>query len=266
MSKITNPLEIYKSLPKSNCRKCQVPTCLAFAAAVIKQEKRLSDCPYLDRSVIEHLEGQIEKPVSMDEIREESLLQLKREITTIDLSSRAEKLGAVMSQEKLVVKCLGKDFMIDDTGSIASQCHTHAWFSIPLLNYVLYGAGRNVTGKWMPFRELQHGPSWEPLFRQRCENPMKELADTHTDLFDELIGLFDGTRSANLFSSDVSVVLYPFPKVPILVSYWRPDDDLESKLNIFYDETAEENLKIESLYFLGAGLANMFEKIVHRHS
>jgi len=94
---------------------------------------------------------------------------------------------------------------------------------------------------------------------------MKELADAHTDLFDDLISLFDGMRSVNHFGSDVSVVLFPFPKIPILISYWKRDGDLESKLNLFYDQTAEENLKIESLYTLGAGLANMFGKIIARH-
>ena len=94
---------------------------------------------------------------------------------------------------------------------------------------------------------------------------MKELADAHTDLFDDLISLFDGMRSVNHFGSDVSVVLFPFPKVPILISYWKCDGDLESKLNIFFDETAEENLMIESLYTLGFGLASMFEKIIAKH-
>ncbi|MDX1764867.1 MAG: DUF3786 domain-containing protein [bacterium] len=265
MSKITNPLEVYKILPKTNCRECQLPTCLAFAAAVLKQEKELAHCPYLDPGVIARLEGRIEKPASMEEIMEETLEKLKQEIRTIDLSSRAEKLGAVMRGEKLTVKCLGRDFMIDEEGNLASECHTHPWFGIPLLNYVLYGAGKKITGDWVPFRELENGPSWEPLFRQRCEKPMKELADAHTELFDDLISLFDGMRSANHYGSDVSVVLYPFPKIPILVSYWKSEGDLASKLNIFYDETAEDNLKIESLYTLGFGLASMFEKIMVKH-
>lgn len=58
-----------------------------------------------------------------------------------------------------------------------------------------------------------------------------------------------------------SLVLYTLPKVPILVCYWRPDDGLESDLHLLFDDTAESNLKIESLYTLGAGLAVMFEKL-----
>jgi hypothetical protein len=53
--------------------------------------------------------------------------------------------------------------------------------------------------------------------------------------------------------------------VPLLICYWKPEDGLESSLNIFFDATAEENLNIESIYILGAGLVIMFEKLAVRH-
>jgi hypothetical protein len=60
-------------------------------------------------------------------------------------------------------------------------------------------------------------------------------------------------------------VLHPLPKVPILICYWKPEDDLDSDLNLFFDSTAEENLNIESIYTLGAGLVIMLEKLALRH-
>ena len=59
----------------------------------------------------------------------------------VDLVSRAERLGVRGNGENIVVKCLGKDFEIDARGTVMSQCHTHAWFSIPLLNYILFSRG-----------------------------------------------------------------------------------------------------------------------------
>ena len=40
-------LDIYKRLPKTNCRECGVPTCLAFAMKVAAGQAGLSDCPRL---------------------------------------------------------------------------------------------------------------------------------------------------------------------------------------------------------------------------
>jgi len=34
-------------LPKTNCRECGLPTCFAFAMALVKEQKRLRDCPAL---------------------------------------------------------------------------------------------------------------------------------------------------------------------------------------------------------------------------
>lgn len=266
MSKITTPIEIYKLLPKSNCRQCRISTCLAFAAAIIKQEKQLADCPHLDKDTIARYEDKIERPLDMEGIREKQLKELKEKISTSDICSRAELLGARRSGESIIIKCLGKDFEIDRHGTVMSQCHTHAWFSLPLLDYVLHSRGEDIAGKWVPFRELENGRTWNPLFEQRCEKPLKQIADTHSELFEDLVNLFSGASSFNTFDSDISVVLYPFPRVPVLICYWKPEDDIGSQLHVFFDDTAEKNLSIESLFTLGTGLVRMFERIMYKHS
>lgn len=266
MSQIKTPLELYKHLPRTNCGDCGIASCLAFAAAVIKEEKRLLDCPHLDRDAVPALEGRIRKQVNIESIREDQLIELKKKICAVDMPSRAALLGATNKDTAVIVKCLGKDFAIDRSGSVASQCHTHAWFSLPLLDYLVHSQGREVTGQWVPFRELEHGKTWAPLFEQRCEKPLKVIADSYSDLFEDLISLFSGTSAHDLFGSDIAVVLYPLPKVPVLICYWRPDEGMESKLHIFFDASAEQNLSIESLFTLGTGLVRMFEKIMHRHT
>jgi hypothetical protein len=266
MSQIKTPLELYKHLPRTNCGDCGITTCLAFAAAVIKEEKRLADCPHLYRDAAAKLEGRIKKQVNIESIREEQLIVLKKKLSTIDIVSRAGLLGGQKNNRTIVIKCLGKDFEIDADGNVASQCHTHAWFSLPLLDYLLHSRGVDISGQWVPFRELEHGKTWAPLFEQRCEKPLKLIAESYNDLFADLISLFSGTSAHDRFDSDIAVILYPLPKVPVLICYWQPDEGMESKLHMFYDETAEQNLSIESLFTLGTGLVRMFEKIMRRHT
>jgi len=80
-----------------------------------------------------------------------------------------------------------------------------------------------------------------------------------------MIHIFNGKPAENHYASDISLVLHPLPKVPILICYWKPEDGLESSLNIFFDSMAEDNLNIESIYSLSVGLVRMFEKIALRH-
>ena len=80
-----------------------------------------------------------------------------------------------------------------------------------------------------------------------------------------MLHIFNGQKVENHYESDVSLVLYPLPRLPILICYWKPEDGLESSLNIFFDSTASDNLDVKFIYSLGTGLATMFEKIALRH-
>lgn len=266
MSQLNHPMGIYKLLPKSNCRLCQVPTCLAFAAAVIQGLKRLNDCPHLDRNIIEQFDGKIERQTTLEQQQEKYLEHLKRGIAAIDFNSSVERLGASLSGGKLTIKCLSKNFTANSEGNITSDCHINLWVAIPLLNYIISSAGYNVSGKWVPFRELKNGMRFSPLFEQRCEKPLKKVIDTDLDLFKDIICILGGRPEAKNKSADISFILNPLPKVPMLIGYSKLEDDFESGLNVFFDTTAEDNLNIESIYMLGVGIVAMLEKITLRHS
>lgn len=266
MSSLRTPLDLYAHLPGTNCGDCGMATCLAFAAAVIRDEQRLAACRHLDKGSIASLEGRIGRQVNMDSIREEQLKELRKKVLTTDLAARADLIGATVRGDAIVVTCLGKEFSIDASGNVASHCHTHAWFSLPLLDYVLHSRGMPPTGQWVPFRELENGKTWNPLFEQRCEKPLKRIADSYSDLFADLVGMFSGASPDRAFDSDISVVLHPLPRVPLLICYWREEEGMESKLHLFFDETAEGNLPVGSLFTLGTGLVRMLEKIMHRHT
>jgi CO dehydrogenase/acetyl-CoA synthase gamma subunit (corrinoid Fe-S protein) len=65
MTRFKTPLEIYALLPKTNCGECGIATCLAFAAAVLKEEKQPADCPRLDQVTLARLGGAISKQVNI---------------------------------------------------------------------------------------------------------------------------------------------------------------------------------------------------------
>jgi len=265
MDPFKNTMEIFKLLDKSNCRKCNKPTCLAFAAAVFQGQKRLDECPQLDRAIADRYGGVDDNQMPLEQMQYESIEHLKKKIAKIDLSASAQRLGEKFSNEKLTIKCLGKDFSVDTNGNISTDIHVHSWIAVPALTYILEGAGTPVSGTWVPFRELEGGKTWYRLFAQRCEKPLKKVADTYTDLFEDMIHLFNGRQVEKHYRSDISLVLHPLPKVPLLICYWKPEDDLESDLNIFFDSKVEENLNIESIYTLATGLVIMFEKLALRH-
>ncbi|MBI4765124.1 MAG: DUF3786 domain-containing protein [Deltaproteobacteria bacterium] len=265
MVQLNTPMEILKLLEKSNCRQCGELTCLAFAAAVFKGQKRLDGCPRLDQEVLERLAGKPKKEEESDREFREGFERLRKRLSNLDFPAAAQRTGGRYANGKLTLKILGKDFSVDTQGNFFSDIHIHHWITIPVLNYIFDGAGIPVSGKWVPFRELKNGGTWGPLFNQRCEKPLKRVADIYTDFFEDMIRIFNGRQVENHYASDISLVLHPLPKVPMLICYWKPDEGLESSLNLFFDSTAEDNLPIESLFALGTGLTRMFEKIGLTH-
>lgn len=69
-------LGIYKLLPKTNCKKCNFPTCLAFALALAKKSAELSKCPYISEEARQALDSASQPPIKLITIGdgEEALL------------------------------------------------------------------------------------------------------------------------------------------------------------------------------------------------
>jgi len=56
-------LDIYKLLPKTNCGKCGVPTCLAFAMKVAQKKASIEECPDVDEKAKQVLAEASEPPI-----------------------------------------------------------------------------------------------------------------------------------------------------------------------------------------------------------
>ena len=259
------PLEIYKELPKTNCGQCLLPSCLAFAAAVVAGSKKLRECPALPPEKLAALApAEPVGPDSREVEQAEFVDRLLKKMTTIDLAAVAPEIGATFRAGRLSIRSLGKEFFVDQQGNVSSECHIIPWVTVPLLSYITHKAHAEITGRWLSFRELKGGIDWQGLFTSRCETPLRQLADANPGLLEDLIDLFMG-RTIDWYEADIALILHPLPRVPILICYQAPEDDLGSKLTIFFDECCTVNLHIKSIFALCSGLVQMFTKIAERH-
>jgi acetyl-CoA decarbonylase/synthase complex subunit gamma len=58
-------LQIYKLLPKTNCKDCGFPTCLAFAMKLAAKQVELGDCPHVSDDATEALSAASAPPVRL---------------------------------------------------------------------------------------------------------------------------------------------------------------------------------------------------------
>lgn len=58
-------LEIFKLLPKTNCKKCGMPTCLAFAMQLAQKRAKLEDCPDVSEEAKQKLAAAAAPPMRL---------------------------------------------------------------------------------------------------------------------------------------------------------------------------------------------------------
>ncbi len=255
-------LDIYKLLDKSNCRECGFPTCTGFVHAVINGRKKIGECTHLDKETA----AEIEKKIVVRDIEKEyeaALGPIRKEISKVDFGAVAERLGATLSGDRLCVNCLGKDFFVDRKGNVESAIHVHLWVTVPLLKYIITG-GTGLTGTWVSFDELKNGITMSNFFVKRCVEPLRQMADSHTDIFFDLLGIFGG-KPVEGFSADRARVIYPLPRLPVLFLYWGAEEHFPSSLKVLFDSSADTYLDFEAVFILTRGLVEMFKNIIANH-
>jgi CO dehydrogenase/acetyl-CoA synthase gamma subunit (corrinoid Fe-S protein) len=67
-------LEIYKHLPKTNCKDCGSPTCLAFAMALASGKASLDACPHVTDEAKEALDSASAPPIKLVKVGPEIML------------------------------------------------------------------------------------------------------------------------------------------------------------------------------------------------
>jgi len=80
---MVNVMEVYQLLPKTNCKKCGYPSCMAFAVALLGREANIEDCSPL-----------------VEESKYEKKLEKLEELLAPLLSADATETGMIIHTEK----------------------------------------------------------------------------------------------------------------------------------------------------------------------
>ena len=109
-------MEIYKNLPKTNCKDCGFPTCLAFAMQVAAKQKALTDCPKVSEEAKAALSDAAAPPMKLVrvggegsagfEIGQETVM-FRHEDKFYHPPAIAVKIGAGLSDDEARAKLAG---------------------------------------------------------------------------------------------------------------------------------------------------------------
>jgi hypothetical protein len=253
-----NPLAIVARTPKSNCRECGFPTCLAFAAAVCATGVDIGKCQYIDRDGLEIEVAGVELEEASRE-RDLALVEhLKGKVAGYDLAELAPKIGAGFRDGAIHFMYLGQQVVLGKEGiSLAGKEPEDPRDQILLYNYAHSGGGRQPDDEWIGMESLPNSIAKVRTLATYCEAPLTRLftGRRFRDLDDGIARA--GGQGVDDQTADLALQFQVLPFIPQRVLFWEEEveEGFEAKVKILYDHNVLDFLDIESLIFSSERLA-----------
>lgn len=223
---------------------------MAFAVYLKTAHEGINECRYLSPSSIERIRSMLDE----GDWRDELLKSLKEEIRDLDLTKIGHEIGAETGNNAIGIRCIGKDYLIDNNGDITPEPY-NKWIGILLLHYIRNQGKGDFTGQWVSFSEFKGGLVKASTFQRDCEEPLRELFDVMNERIDQILKRIGG-RPVSDFPAERAWMIDLLPRVRLLILYSKGDEEFPSSLKIVFDKVTGNFLDVESIIFLLEGFVH----------
>ncbi len=262
-------LDLIKMLPRTNCKECGHPTCMAFATYVLREGENPAKCPYWQPDDLAFIEQSLISQGD-DSAYPDHLFSARKfvqgKIKEYDFSSIAKKIGARLVEDEagdyLVVNLLERFYRVDkEQVEPLDEGEHDLWEHILLYNYVAESGGRPVTGNWVPMESLPGSLAKRKVFVSGCEEKIAAAYTGRPELLRKSLKILKADFTELESNAEIAAVFYPLPMIPFQLLFWDADldDGFPAQVKILFDETVLDYLDIESLVFLGEKCAERFD-------
>ena len=169
------------------------------------------------------------------------------------ISKSWEEFEKLAKEKSVTVEFFNDSYNVDiKNKSITSlSCNIPAkpYLVILILHYLikkLAGLPR-VKDEWISFNELVGGPGYYPTFKKRVIDVIKRKYSPKPDALFDLIERFKGKKTQ---LADISIILKTFENVPILINFWRGDEEFGPEANVLFDKTIQDIFCTEDIVVL----------------
>lgn len=126
------------------------------------------------------------------------------------------------------------------------------WEKILVLHYFNQADGTPLAGKYISFKEIPDGRLYQPNFEKRAVQPL--LAAFGAKPEEALLcGQALGGKPVDL--GDLAVTVPVFPRVPVTVVFWRPDEEFPARVTLLFDRSIPRYLPTEDMVLASQMLA-----------
>lgn len=131
-----------------------------------------------------------------------------------------------------------------------------------LLHYLITARGVPVAHEWITFREVPSGSFYYAAFVKRAIVPLVKCFGERPLLLGEVAQVIGQVSQS---PGDKALKIFALPRVPVVLSLWRGDEEFPPEANLYFDKSIATYLPTEDIaYLAGAvvykviGLARQF--------
>ncbi len=264
-------VDLYKNiLPKTNCKDCGYPTCLAFASMVVSEKLPLNRCPHIASDTLAVCQKELDAQYAAGkwtkrDMAQDALLWAKERAASMDIADLPERIGGELvreGEEHILKLPYFTDFIFIRKNGVSKADGTPLgrWEQVFVYNHIAQGGTSLPTGKWKGLEQIPNTISKIKSMKSHVEEPLTEsFRGRSDDLRKAALTLGGSDLSAENPSADIVFLFRPLPKVPVMLLFWDEDkkDGFDARVKLLFDETVTGHLDIESLLFLSERLRQL---------
>ena len=264
-------LDLYqKVLPKTNCKECGFPSCLAFASMVVSEKLPLKSCPHLTPDTIEKYQSELDDQHAMGkwtkkDLARESLEWAKERAASTRIQDIAKGIGGTLIKEGdtfILELPYFSDAVLIKEGSISKRdgSELNRWEQVFIYNHMAQGGSTRPGENWRGLEQFPSTISKIKSMREHVEIPLVKRFKGKTDELRKAGRSLGGMEIKDQkLSADVALLFRPLPRVPVLLLFWDEEEEetFDAQVKLLFDETITEHLDLESIIFLGERLREL---------
>ncbi len=120
-----------------------------------------------------------------------------------------------------------------------------------LLHYLITATGVPVEERWITFREVPSGPFYYPSFVKRAITPLVKSLGSRPELLERVGGVMGEVVDV---PGDQALKIWVLPRVPVVLSLWRGDEEFAAEGNVYFDASVSSYLPTEDIAYLAGAV------------
>jgi hypothetical protein len=246
-------IDIYKKLPKTNCGKCGVPTCMAFAVKVKNTQLKISDCPFINTK---NIELSFHKPnVTQEDNYERVSSELEVDAKRTIFKEAAAVIGghyeAENSREVIRLKMLNKPYEMRKEGLFENGEYCRdSWSKIIIYDYIRRKGSKHLTEEWVTLGYFPNTASHVKAFQRNAEEKVATAFNGDIKKLEAHSEELGGIETSGKMKADYIYRFDLLPCIPLYLCFWEADEEFQASCKLFLDSSAEAYIDIEYLAYL----------------